>query len=84
MLFVWGGVSWGLYGLGLALLGDRFRPEQLAAANAAFVMTYQVGSITGPILAGTALDHWPVYGLTIAVSVVAVLFILLALSRARR
>jgi MFS family permease len=84
MLFVWGGVSWGLYGLGLALLGDRFRPEQLAAANAAFVMTYQVGSIAGPVLTGTALDHWPIYGLTIAVSVVAVLFILLALSRARR
>jgi MFS family permease len=83
MLFVWGGVSWGLYGLGLALLGDRFRPEQLAAANAAFVMTYQVGSIAGPVLSGVALDHWPVYGLTITVSVVAVLFILLALSRPR-
>jgi MFS family permease len=83
MLFVWGGVSWGLYGLGLALLGDRFRPEQLAAANAAFVMTYQVGAITGPVLAGVALDHWPIYGLTIAVSVVAVSFILLALARPR-
>jgi MFS family permease len=81
MLFVWGGVSWGLYGLGLALLGDRFRPEQLAAANAAFVMTYQVGSITGPVLSGIALDHWPVHGLTVAVSVVAALFILSALAR---
>lgn len=81
MLFVWGGVSWGLYGLGLALLGDRFRPEQLAAANAAFVMTYQAGAITGPVLSGAALDHWPVYGLTLAVGVVAVLFILAALRR---
>lgn len=84
MLFVWGGVSWGLYGIGLALLGDRFRPEQLAAANAAFVMTYQAGAITGPVLAGVALDHWPVYGLTIAVGIVAVLFILLAVARPRR
>ncbi len=83
MLFVWGGVSWGLYGLGLALLGDRFRPEQLAAANAAFVMTYQVGAVTGPVVSGIALDHWSVYGLTVACSVVAVLFILLALARPR-
>lgn len=48
MIFVWGGVSWGMYTLGLALLGERFQPAQLAAANAAFVMTYEMGSITGP------------------------------------
>jgi MFS family permease len=78
MMFVWGGVSWGMYTLGLALLGERFRPAQLAAANAAFVMMYEVGSITGPVVSGLALDQWPALGLPIAVGIVAALFIVIA------
>jgi MFS family permease len=79
MMFVWGGVSWGMYTLGLALLGERFQPAQLAAANAAFVMMYEVGSISGPVTAGAALDRWPLYGLPVAVAVAAALFIAAAL-----
>lgn len=81
MMFVWGGVSWGMYTLGLALLGERFQPAQLAAANAAFVMMYEVGSISGPVAAGAALDRWPIYGLPVAVGLVAALFIGVALVR---
>lgn len=81
MMFVWGGVSWGMYTLGLALLGDRFQPAQLAAANAAFVMVYEVGSITGPVVSGAALDRWPALGLPIAVGIVATLFIVVAVGR---
>ena len=81
MMFVWGGVSWGMYTLGLALLGDRFQPAQLAAANAAFVMMYEVGSISGPIAAGAALDRWPIYGMPVAVGLVAALFIAVAMMR---
>jgi len=78
MMFVWGGVSWGMYTLGLALLGERFQPAQLAAANAAFVMMYEAGSITGPVISGAALDHWPRLGLPVSVGVVAALFIVIA------
>lgn len=78
MMFVWGGVSWGMYTLGLALLGERFQLAQLAAANAAFVMMYEVGSITGPVLSGVALDHWPTWGLPVAVAMVAASFIVIA------
>ncbi len=81
MMFVWGGVSWGMYTLGLALLGERFRPAQLAAANAAFVMTYEVGSIAGPVVSGAALDQWPALGLPIAVGIVAALFIVVAVAK---
>ncbi len=81
MMFVWGGVSWGMYTLGLALLGERFRPAQLAAANAAFVMTYEVGSIAGPVVSGAALDRWPALGLPIAVGIVAALFIVVAVAK---
>jgi MFS family permease len=81
MMFVWGGVSWGMYTLGLALLGERFPSAQLAAANAAFVMIYETGSITGPVLSGAALDRWPNYGLPISVGIAAVMFIVVAALR---
>ncbi|HNB29388.1 MAG TPA: MFS transporter [Alphaproteobacteria bacterium] len=84
MMFVWGGVSWGMYTLGLALLGERFPSSQLAAANAAFVMVYEMGSIAGPVASGAALDRWPVYGLPCAVGVVAAAFIAVAMWRPAR
>ncbi len=84
MMFVWGGVSWGMYTLGLALLGERFPSAQLAAANAAFVMIYEVGSITGPIISGAALDRWPGYGLPASVGIAATVFIVVALRRGSR
>jgi MFS family permease len=56
VLFVWGGTSMGLYTLSLAVLGERTSLAELAAANTAFVMVYEVGSISGPILVGAAMD----------------------------
>src|SRR5262245_15442049 len=71
MMFIWGGVSWGIYTLALGLMGERFPAAELAAANAAFVMMYEVGSFFGPITAGAAMDRWPLYGLPIVVAATA-------------
>jgi MFS family permease len=71
MMFLWGGVSWGIYTLALGLMGERFPATELAAANAAFVMMYEVGSVGGPIISGAAMDVWPLYGLPIVVAVAA-------------
>jgi len=70
-MFLWGGVSWGIYTLALGLMGERFAATELAAANAAFVMMYEIGSFFGPIVAGGAMDQWPRYGLPIVIAVVA-------------
>jgi MFS family permease len=56
VLFVWGGTSFGLYALSLAELGERSSLAELAAANTAFVMVYEVGSISGPIAMGAAME----------------------------
>jgi MFS family permease len=56
VLFVWGGTSFGLYTLSLAVLGERSSLAELAAANTAFVMVYEIGSISGPILVGAGMD----------------------------
>jgi MFS family permease len=56
LLFVWGGMTGGLYTVGLAHLGARFSGIELASANAAFVMLYSLGLIGGPAAIGISMD----------------------------
>ena len=51
-----GGFMGGLYTLGLVLVGERFRGPDLTWANTIFVMNFQIGLITGPILVGSVMD----------------------------
>lgn len=69
--FVLGGLACAFYTLGLAILGERLRPGDLAAANAAFLVLYQLGTLSGPPVAGAALDRLPPHGLTVAAVVFA-------------
>ena len=84
MLIVWGGTSFGIYTVGLALLGVRFPGPQLAGANTVFIMFYEIGSFTGPVIGGAAMDLWSEDGLPIAVAIVAGAFLLLGLLRTGR
>lgn len=56
LLFIWGGVVAGLYMVGLSHIGQRFSGSDLAAANAAFIFAYAVGTIAGPIAIGAGLS----------------------------
>ncbi|MCZ6667152.1 MAG: MFS transporter [Gammaproteobacteria bacterium] len=56
VLFLGGGVTYGVYTAGLSLLGMRFQHRGMAAANAAFVMTWELGTMSGGPLAGTAIE----------------------------
>jgi MFS family permease len=55
VLLVHGGMSGGIYVLALALMGVRFKGASLAGANAAFILTYEVGAMVGPPVAGVAI-----------------------------
>jgi MFS family permease len=55
VLLVHGGMSGGIYVLALALMGERFKGASLAGANAAFILTYEVGAMVGPPAAGVAI-----------------------------
>jgi len=81
VMFVWGGMLWGTYTIGLAALGQRFRNGPLAAANAAFVMVYTLANITGPPLAGLAMAAWNPHGLIVLMLGFAVAFTGLVLWR---
>jgi MFS family permease len=82
LLFLWGGVLFAVYTVSLGVLGDSFAPAQLAAANTAFIMFYNIGSSTGPIVAGAAMDLWSRNGLVVVIAAAAA--ILLALTMWRR
>jgi len=66
---LWGGVSFSIYPVGLALLGQRFRGGDIARANTAFSLIYVAGGLVGRPTAGAAMDVFgdPGLGWTLAV-----------------
>lgn len=82
VLLFWGGCVAGLYTVGLSHLGSRLQGADLAAANAAFVFSYAVGTVAGPQVIGASMDvagnngfAWAIagfFGLYVALSVVRI------------
>lgn len=56
--FLLGGAVLGVYSLSLTILGERVRGPDLAVANAAFLVCYQLGAIAGPAAGGIAMAAW--------------------------
>ena len=83
LLLVWGGTMYGFYTQGIALLGDSYPPEDLAAANSVFIVVYCLGGLVGPALGGVAMDWWTPYGLVAFLSSVPLLLALPLLASAR-
>ncbi len=67
---LWGGVSFSIYPVGLALLGQRFRGGDIARANTAFSLIYILGGLIGRPMAGAAMDGFGESGMgwTLAIS----------------
>ena len=55
-IFIWGGAAAGFYTLGLVRLGQRFAAQDMASANAAFIMAYTTGMIIGPSVTGGVMS----------------------------
>lgn len=75
-LFAVGCCSGAFYPLGLALLGERLPAAGLARANAWYLGINCLGSLTGPVVAGAAMDRFG-RGALFAVGGVAVALVLL-------
>lgn len=63
VMFIWGGFGWAMYSLALAMMGERFTGGTLAAANAAFIVAFEVANITAPPAAGLLMDVTGPHGL---------------------
>jgi hypothetical protein len=70
--------------VGLSHLGSRLHGADLAAANAAFIFSYAVGTVAGPQAIGAAMDiagndgfAWSIaafFGLYVILSVARIVF----------
>ncbi len=74
--FLLGGVVLGFYTVGLAIVGEEVEPRDLAAANAAFLVMYQLGAIVGPAAAGLAMTRAPVEGFVVIMAILMTLALL--------
>lgn len=81
VLFFWGGCVSGLYTVGLAHLGARLSGADLAAANAAFIFCYAVGTVAGPQGIGAAMDIAGTDGFAWALASFFSFYILVSLCR---
>jgi MFS family permease len=84
VLFVWGGVAGALYTVGLSHLGASFTGPDLASANAAFVILYNVGLIVGPPVIGAGMDLSPPHGFAYALALFFALYLVIVGARLAR
>jgi MFS family permease len=71
ILVVWGGATMAIYTLSLAVMGESFPRAELAGANAAFVIMYELGSVGGPLVGGGAMDLGGPHGLMLVLALIA-------------
>lgn len=83
LLLVWGGLIGAMYTVGLAHLGARFTGPDLASANAAFVILYNVGLVIGPIAVGLALDMSRPHGFAYGLALIFALYVVVVGARLR-
>jgi len=57
-VFVVGGFAAGIYAVAMALLGERFRGAALASAATVFTLMWNVGSFSGPLVTGAAMERF--------------------------
>jgi MFS family permease len=52
--------AFGVYGVGLASIGDVFKGPQLVAASALVAIVWGLGGVFGPPIAGQIIDHFSI------------------------
>lgn len=79
LIFLYVGLASAYYTVGLSVIGERVTVGRLAAANAAFIFAYGAGSLVGPLMAGLAMDWLNPHGFLLALSLVAAIYLPVAL-----
>ncbi|HEX6210557.1 MAG TPA: MFS transporter, partial [Methylomirabilota bacterium] len=73
MLFLWGGVFVGIYTVMMALVGSRFQSADLIGIYTVMGLTWGVGALLGPALAGLSMDVLP-HGLPVFAALACLAF----------
>ena len=81
VLLVWGAALGGFYTISMVSIGRRFKGAELVAVNAAFVVFWGLGAITGPAATGGAIELWGFNAMPMVVAVCCLLYLPLAIMR---
>ncbi|OOG65158.1 hypothetical protein B0E45_27450 [Sinorhizobium sp. A49] len=84
LVFVWGGVSFGIYTMALIRLGERFSGQALIAGNAAFAAVWGIGGIAGSPATGLAMQLIGPQGLPSSLGVLCFLLTMFLITLGRR
>ncbi|TNE36064.1 MAG: MFS transporter [Alphaproteobacteria bacterium] len=84
MLIIWGGAVVGTYTLALVIMGQEFKGADLVTATAAIGVLWGFGSLTGPVLAGTAMEIVKPHGMPAVFATACLVFVGIALFRRRQ
>jgi predicted MFS family arabinose efflux permease len=67
MLAIWGGSLGAVYTAALTMLGRIFATEQLTGASSAQSLAFEIGAVSGPLLAGIGMRAWNPDGMLIVI-----------------
>jgi MFS family permease len=81
LVLVAGAGGFGIYTVGLALLGDRFTGTDLVAGTSAFATVWGAGSLAGAVLCGWTMDGFGPDALPYTIAAVFVLYLVLNAKR---
>ncbi|TCL75752.1 putative MFS family arabinose efflux permease [Rhizobium sp. BK251] len=84
LVFVWGGVSFGIYTMALIQLGERFTGQALIAGNAAFAVVWGLGGIVGSPATGLAMQLIGHQGLPSSLGLLSCLLAVLLMAQRQR
>jgi MFS family permease len=84
LVFVWGGVTFGIYTMALIQLGERFTGQALIAGNAAFALAWGIGGIVGSPATGLAMQLIGHQGLPSSLGLLCCVLAVFLMSERRR
>lgn len=84
LVFVWGGVSFGIYTMSLIQLGERFTGQTLIAGNAVFALAWGIGGMAGSPAAGLAMQLVGHQGLPMSLGLLSCVLAVLLMAGRRR
>lgn len=84
LVFVWGGVSFGIYTVSLIQLGERFTGQALIAGNAAFAVVWGIGGMAGSPATGLAMQSIGSRGLPLTLGLLCCVLVALLMARKAR
>jgi MFS family permease len=70
LLLALGASGFGIYTVGLAQLGDRFKGPDLIAGTSAFSTMWGLGALTGSVVSGLAMDRFGPNGFPMALLII--------------